>query len=221
MFFLEESNVLSVCLDIYLTRFIKSENVCILCELGHWALSEAPGLPGKKRLPIWGISVSGISHWESFSKKRETNTITSCGWTWIDDYFWNVWRHARHYFYYYLIIMLLAAETLNKSNKLTQNSVWRWNVLDFNSGDHQGHSSTCVFWMRPPPHTRQLFLSLNRIQNKERSSTSAVARADTKTYVLFRSRAVKGAFREGTKRWGGTRSARHYHLPPASLLNAE
>lgn len=65
------------------------------------------------------------------------------------------------------------------------------------------------------PHTRQLFLSLNRAENKERSSTSAAARADTKTYVLFRSRAVKGAFHEGTKRWGGGRSARHYHFPPA------
>lgn len=35
VFFLENSNVLSVCLDIYLTWFIKSESVCILCELWH------------------------------------------------------------------------------------------------------------------------------------------------------------------------------------------
>lgn len=85
----------------------------------------------------------------------------------------------------------------------------------FNSGGHRGHYSTCVFWMRP--RTRQLFSSLDRAENKERSSASAsaAARADTKTYVLFRSRAVKGAFHEDTKRWGGGRSARHYYLPPA------
>lgn len=117
------------------------------------------------------------------------------------------------FFYYYLIIMLLPTETLNKSKNLTQNSVWRWNVFDFNSGGHKDHSSTCVFWMRPT-HANS-FPSLNRAENKERSSTSAAARADTKTYVLFRSRAVKGAFHEGTKRWGGGRSARHYHFPPA------
>lgn len=144
--------MLSVCLDIYLTRVIKSESVCILCELWHWTLSEEPGLRGKKRLPIWGISVSGIFHWESFSKKRNKyNNIMRLDLN--SRLFLECLTSCRALFFYdYLLIMLLPAQTLNKSNKLTQNSVWRWNVFDFNSGGHQGHSSTCVFWMRPP-HT--------------------------------------------------------------------
>lgn len=68
-------------------------------------------------------------------------------------------------------------------------------------------------------HTRQLVPGLNRAENKAQSSASAsasaAARADTHTkktpYVLLRSRAVKGAFHEGTKRRGERRSARHYH----------